>query len=104
MSLTLPVATEPDPDKATLFTAARQSLPVEAPVPVRSAREGERVVLTYAATGLAPEAVSAAALFPYAETALDNAAPQDWRIDAPAPGWIPWKGRSPFRSTPRWRG
>ncbi|SFL58525.1 protein-disulfide reductase DsbD family protein [Methylorubrum salsuginis] len=84
LSLTLPVAAaaEPDPDKAPLFAAARQSLPIEAPVPVRFAREGERIVLTYAATDLKPEAVSAAAFFPYAETALDNAAPQDRRVDA----------------------
>ncbi len=84
LSLTLPVAAsaEPDPDKAPLFAAARKSLPVAAPVPVRFAREGERIVLTYAATDLKPEAVSAAAFFPYAETALDNAAPQEMRVDA----------------------
>ncbi len=87
LSLTLPVAAagstaEPDPARADLFAAARAALPVEAAAPVRFAREGERIILTYAAAGLKPEAVSAAAFFPYAETALDNAASQELRVHA----------------------
>ncbi|BAU93254.1 cytochrome c biogenesis protein transmembrane region [Methylorubrum populi] len=82
LSLDLPVAgtAEPASGQAALFARARAALPEAAPGPHRTTREGDRLVLHLDRPGLA--GVSSAAFFPYAEGALDNAAPQDLAVDA----------------------
>ncbi|GJE27750.1 protein-disulfide reductase DsbD family protein [Methylobacterium organophilum] len=83
LSLDLPVAAEAekDPAQAGLFAQARAALPEPSPWPYRLTRTGERLVLDLDRTGLAAGAVTGAAFFPYAETVLDNAAPQDFSVD-----------------------
>jgi len=86
LSLDLPVAAaaEPASGQAALFARARAALPEvfaeSAPGPVRTSREGDRLVLHLDRPGLA--GVTGAAFFPYAEGALDNAAAQDLAVDA----------------------
>ncbi|AMB47507.1 protein-disulfide reductase DsbD domain-containing protein [Methylobacterium sp. AMS5] len=86
LSLDLPVAAsaEPASGQAALFARARaalpEALPKAAPGSYRATREGDRLVLHLERPGLA--GVTDAAFFPYAEGALDNAAPQDLAIDA----------------------
>ncbi|CAO4183034.1 protein-disulfide reductase DsbD family protein [Methylorubrum populi] len=84
LSLDLPVAAsaEPDSRQAALFARARAALPEAAPGPFRTSREGDRLVLQLDRPGLTAEAVKEVAFFPYAEGAIDNAAPQDWAVDA----------------------
>ncbi|MEE7457494.1 thiol:disulfide interchange protein [Methylorubrum populi] len=84
LSLDLPVAasTEPASGQAALFARARAALPEAAPGPVRTSREGDRLVLHLDRPGLSAESVSGAAFFPYAEGAIENAAPQDLTVDA----------------------
>ncbi|WP_375274627.1 protein-disulfide reductase DsbD family protein [Methylorubrum thiocyanatum] len=81
LSLDLPVASsaEPASGQAALFARARAALPEAAPGPHRTTRAGDRLVLHLDRPGLA--GVSGAAFFPYAEGALDNAAPQDLAVD-----------------------
>ncbi len=77
LALDLPVGTttEPDPAQARLFTEARAALPEAAPFPIRATREGENFSLHLDRPSGAP-ALTNAAFFPYAESALDNAAEQ----------------------------
>jgi thiol:disulfide interchange protein/DsbC/DsbD-like thiol-disulfide interchange protein len=77
LALDLPVGatTEPDPAQARLFARARAALPEPAPFPVRATREGETLALHLDRPAGAP-ALANAAFFPYAESALDNAAEQ----------------------------
>ncbi|KAB1072093.1 protein-disulfide reductase DsbD family protein [Methylobacterium planeticum] len=86
LSLTLPVAgagaspgASPGATDPALFARARAALPGPAPGPVRLASAGDRLVLSLDAPGL--DRVRAAVFFPYSETALDNAAPQDLALD-----------------------
>ncbi|WP_336486383.1 protein-disulfide reductase DsbD family protein [Methylobacterium nigriterrae] len=83
LALTLPAGSgpaAPDPANAALFARAREALPKPAPGPARLSREGERLVLSLDAPDLARRGVRSAAFFPYSETAIDNAAPQDLAI------------------------
>ncbi|ACS42305.1 MULTISPECIES: protein-disulfide reductase DsbD family protein [Methylorubrum] len=86
LSLDLPVAAsaEPASGQAALFARARaalpEALPEAAPGSYRTTRAGDRLVLHLDRPGLA--GVTEAAFFPYAEGALDNAAPQDLAVDA----------------------
>ncbi|GJE46153.1 protein-disulfide reductase DsbD family protein [Methylobacterium soli] len=83
LRLTLPVAgaaAGADPANAALFARARAALPEPAPGPVRLASAGDRLVLSLDAPDLG--AVRTASFFPYSETILDNAAPQDLAVDA----------------------
>ncbi len=82
LALTLPVG-EPKPDaaRAALFARARAALPAPAPWPLHVASQGDTLRLDFAATGLQPESIRNAAYFPYAETAIDNAAAQPMSID-----------------------
>jgi len=87
LRLTLPVAqagtsTGTNPQTRALFAQSRAALPVPAPSPVRYEAAKDRLTLTVEAPNLTPEAVKAVAFFPYAETVLENAAPQDVRIDS----------------------
>lgn len=84
LALTLPVTREaaPDPGTRDLFARAREALPVPSPWPARLSHEGDRLVLSLDAAGLRPETFGKAAFFPYAETALDNAAEQGLTVDA----------------------
>ncbi|WP_232628908.1 protein-disulfide reductase DsbD family protein [Methylobacterium sp. Leaf118] len=77
LALDRPVAAaaEPDSAQAALFARARAALPEPAPFPVRTTREGDRIVLHLDRPDSAP-AVRAAAFFPYAEDALEHAAAQ----------------------------
>ncbi|GAB6843560.1 thiol:disulfide interchange protein DsbD [Methylorubrum rhodinum] len=77
LALDLPVGatTEPDPAQARFFARARAALPEPAPFPVRATREGETLALHLDRPAGAP-ALTNAAFFPYAESALDNAAEQ----------------------------
>ncbi|KQU27444.1 thiol:disulfide interchange protein [Methylobacterium sp. Leaf94] len=85
LRLTLPVAqtgtsTGVAPGSMMLFEAARAALPAPAPWPVRYGAENGRLQVHLAApAGLAASDV---AYFPYAETAIENAAPQEARSDA----------------------
>ena len=82
LALTLPVGkAEPDPASAALFARARAALPVPALWPLRLSSQGDTLRLDFAATGLKPEALRNAAYFPYAETAIDNAAAQVMTVD-----------------------
>ncbi len=82
LSLDLPVASTADPasGQAALFARARAALPETAPGSYHTTRAGDRLVLHLDRPGLA--GVTEAAFFPYAEGALDNAAPQDLAVDA----------------------
>lgn len=87
LRLALPVAqagtsTGTNPQTRALFAQARAALPVPSPWPVRTIATKDRLTLTVEAPGLAPDAVSGVAFFPYAETAIENAAAQDLRIDS----------------------
>ena len=77
LALDLPVAaaSEPDSAQAALFARARAALPDPVPFPVRTTREGDRIVLHLDRPASAPE-VRTAAFFPYAEDALEHAAAQ----------------------------
>jgi thiol:disulfide interchange protein len=85
LRLTLPVApggtsTGVAPGSMMLFEAARAALPAPAPWPVRYGAENGRLQVHLAAPpGLAASSV---AYFPYAEIAIENAAPQEARSDA----------------------
>ncbi len=82
LSLTLPVGkATPDPANAALFARARAALPVAPVWPQRLSREGDRIRLDFAASGLKPDSVKSAAYFPYGETAIDNAAEQTLSVD-----------------------
>ncbi|WP_283206876.1 protein-disulfide reductase DsbD domain-containing protein, partial [Methylorubrum podarium] len=87
LSLDLPVAdsAEPASGQAALFARARAALPEAAPGPYRTTRAGDRLVLHLDRADLA--GVTGAAFFPYAEGALDNAAPQDLAVDAAGLHW-----------------
>ncbi|MBB2964827.1 protein-disulfide reductase DsbD family protein [Methylobacterium sp. R2-1] len=82
LSLDVPVAASAAPasGQAALFARARAALPEAVPGPVRTTREGDRLVLHLDRPGLA--GVTEAAFFPYSEGALDNAALQDLTVDA----------------------
>ncbi|TGD92276.1 protein-disulfide reductase DsbD family protein [Methylobacterium nonmethylotrophicum] len=87
LRLTLPVAEAgtsagADPRNAELFAKARDALPDASPWPVRLTQDGKRLVLHLDAEGLKPDAVRAVHFFPYAETAIENAAAQDLTVDA----------------------
>ncbi|TXN49255.1 thiol:disulfide interchange protein [Methylobacterium sp. WL30] len=84
LALTLPVAREAtaDPGNVDLFARARAALPKRAPWPVRLSSQGDRLALDLEAPGLAADTVRAVAFFPYSETAIDNAAPQPFTVDA----------------------
>ncbi|MGU3536239.1 protein-disulfide reductase DsbD family protein [Methylobacterium sp. A54F] len=104
IALSLPVGdAAPNPETARSIADARAALPKPAPAPARLSTEGERLVLSLAAPGLDASGVRSAAFFPYSESALDNAAPQDLSVDgtglhlrltradpkAPAPASLP---------------
>ncbi|MEA1831658.1 protein-disulfide reductase DsbD family protein [Methylobacterium durans] len=85
LSLTLPVTSGPaqaDPASAALFARARAALPKPAPGPAHLSAEGDHLVLATGPLGLDPDSVRSAVFFPYSETAIDNAAPQDLKADA----------------------
>ncbi|NEU13287.1 thiol:disulfide interchange protein [Methylobacterium sp. BTF04] len=86
LRLTLPVAaagtsTGANPQNRLLFAEARAALPVPSPWPVRFAPEGDRLALHFEAPGLGADAIRTVAFFPYAETAIENAAKQDATVD-----------------------
>ncbi len=87
LRLDVPVAqpgteAELDSANAALFTRARAALPVEPPWPVRlSATPEGRLVLGAEAPGLKADTIRDAAFFPYSESAIENAAPQDLAVD-----------------------
>ena len=85
LALDLPVGPEaqPDPAQARLFTEARAALPEPSPFPIRAARDGETLLLQLDRPSGAP-AITNAAFFPYAESALDNAAEQTLEGDGAA--------------------
>ncbi|WP_457104918.1 protein-disulfide reductase DsbD family protein [Methylobacterium sp. P5_C11] len=104
LALTLPVGkADPDPANAALFDRARAALPKPALWPLRVSSQGDTLRLDFAATGLRPDSIRNAAYFPYAETAIDNAAAQVMSVDEsglhltlarstpadPAPGTLP---------------
>lgn len=87
LRLTLPAATPgtsigAKPETRALFAAARERLPVPSPWSARLAAQGDRLALHVAAPGLKPDTIQSVAFFPYAETAIENAAPQVATIDA----------------------
>lgn len=87
LSLSLPVAATgtsvgANPQTRALFEEARAALPTPSPWGARLATDGERLVLNLDAPGVKPGSIRAAAYFPYSETAIENAAPQDLAIDA----------------------
>ncbi len=87
LRLTLPVAafgtsTGMRPENRPLFEAARDRLPLASPWSTRLTAQGDRLVLHIAAPGLTRDAVQSVAFFPYAETAIENAAPQVASVDA----------------------
>ena len=86
LRLTLPVAEAgtsagADPRNVELFVKARGALPHASPWPARLTQDGKRLVLHLEADGLKPDAIRAAHFFPYAETAIENAAAQDLTVD-----------------------
>ena len=82
LALTLPVGEpRPDPDNAALFARARAALPTPALWPLSLSSQGDTLQLDFAATGLKPDTIRNAAYFPYAETAIDNAAAQVMTVD-----------------------
>lgn len=87
LRLTLPVAEAgssagADPRNADLFARARDALPMPSPWPARLTQDAHRLVLHLDAEGLKPDAIRAAHFFPYAESAVENAAAQDLTVDA----------------------
>ncbi|OHV15366.1 thiol:disulfide interchange protein [Methylorubrum extorquens] len=87
LRLTLPVAEAgssvgADPRHMDLFAKARDALPVPSPWPARLKQDGHRLMLHLDAEGLKPDAIRAAHFFPYAESAVENAAAQDLTVDA----------------------
>jgi thiol:disulfide interchange protein DsbD len=82
LALTLPVGEpRPDPETAGLFARARAALPAPAIWPLRLSSQGDTLRLDFAAAGLKPETIRNVAYFPYAETAIDNAAAQVMSVD-----------------------
>ena len=86
LRLNLPVAPEgssaaPNPQNRAVFAGAREALPKPSPWPSRLGRDGERLVVSVDAPGLKSETIRNVAYFPYAETAVEHAAPQDLTID-----------------------
>ena len=82
LALTLPVGEpRPDPDNAVLFVRARAALPTPALWPLSLSSQGDTLQLDFAASGLKPDTIRNAAYFPYAETAIDNAAAQLMAVD-----------------------
>ena len=82
LALTLPVGEpRPDPDNAVLFVRARAALPTPALWPLSLSSQGDTLQLDFAASGLKPDTIRNAAYFPYAETAIDNAAAQVMAVD-----------------------
>lgn len=82
LSLALPVATRaaPGPD-AGLLGAAKQALPIEAPWPVRHAREGGRLLLRIEGPDLARAPVADAYFFPIATDLIEHSAAQRLVVD-----------------------
>lgn len=85
LRLTLPVAASGTssgtaPGAMMLFAEARAALPVPAPWPVRYGSENGRLQIHLATSS--DVRASAVAYFPYAETAIENAASQQARSDA----------------------
>src|SRR5262245_5124984 len=81
VSLALPVAAsgaapQPDPQTRAAFEAARAALPRSAPWPAKLEAGPEWLSLQVTAPGLKPEAVRSAHYFPYADTLIRHAAPQ----------------------------
>jgi thiol:disulfide interchange protein/DsbC/DsbD-like thiol-disulfide interchange protein len=82
LALTLPVGEpRPDPEQAALFDRARAALPAPAIWPLHLSSQGDTLRLDFAAAGLNAQTIKSAAYFPYAETAIDNAAAQVLSID-----------------------
>lgn len=69
------------PQTRLLFEDARAALPKPSPWPATLANAGDRLVLSFDAPGLKPDAIDAVAFFPYAETAIENAAAQDLTVN-----------------------
>ena len=89
LSLTLPVAgpgASPglDPRTRALFDAARAALPQPAPWPARMDVGPEWLTLNVARQGPEAEAIRSAFFFPYAETLIRHAAPQQLQVTATA--------------------
>ncbi|MGY2048388.1 protein-disulfide reductase DsbD family protein [Methylobacterium sp. JK268] len=87
LALTLPVAppgtsARPDPRQADRFAAARAALPQPSPWPSRLTEDGDALTLHLDAPGLKPDTIHDLAFFPYAETAIEHAAPQAVSVDA----------------------
>ncbi|ACL62111.1 protein-disulfide reductase DsbD family protein [Methylobacterium nodulans] len=87
VSATLPVAppgtsVRPDPRQRDLFEAARAQLPQPSPWPSRVTAAGDTLTLHLDAPGLKGEAIRDVAFFPYSETVIEHAAPQDVSVDA----------------------
>lgn len=78
LNLTLPVAgpgTKPGGYNAT-FDAARAALPQASPWPAQFSATRDAVKIDVAAPGLKADAIRSATFFPYADTLIENAAPQ----------------------------
>jgi thiol:disulfide interchange protein DsbD len=86
LRLSLPVAAEgtsvgANPQNRALFAGARAALPTPVPWATRLSSEGERLVLTVDAPDLRVEAIRSVEFFPYAETAIEHAAKQDFAVE-----------------------
>lgn len=87
LRLDIPVAeagarAEPDSSYAALFARARAGLPTAPPWPVDlSAAPDGRLVLAVKTTGMKAGDIGQAAFFPYSETEIENAAPQELSVD-----------------------
>jgi thiol:disulfide interchange protein len=85
VALTLPVATgapAADPRGAPLIAAARRAVPSPSPWPASFVATPERVTLSIAARGLAPERVADVWFYPAAWGVIEHAAPQHVRTSA----------------------
>jgi thiol:disulfide interchange protein DsbD len=85
VALTLPVATgapAPDPHGAPLIAAARRAVPSPSPWPASFVATPERVTLSIAARGLAPDRVADVWFYPAAWGVIEHAAPQHVRTSA----------------------
>ena len=85
LSLVIPVAAsgetrDPDPADRIAFEAARARLPIPAPWPAKVRRDGDDLRLTVETGGLKADAIRGATFFPFDETAIENAAPQPFRV------------------------
>ena len=85
LSLALPVAgpgASPslDPRTRAIFDAARAALPQPSPWPARMDVGPEWLTLNVAAPGLKADAIRSAFFFPYAETLVQHAAPQQLQV------------------------